>query len=688
MSRVVRKAVAASLLVFVALEGPASSQSVSIPVVQPLPAQANAVGGPGQTAGQSYAIPTSGEGSEWDRARAQLRTTAASPAAEAIARWKTLSSYDNLAFTDYSRFLLSYPGYPDEDRLRRNAEKALDRGAASPGEIAAYFDRVAPLTNPARAQYALALSALGRSDAVTQALAAWRGGTMSDSAEPAIQGLVAGRATQADQDARMDALLWAGATQQAQRQIAAVSPARRDIFALRLAAIGGSDPAAQGLVVPTWASSDPGYLYNRARQLVSSGRSGEAAQLLAGRGKLAALPLDPEKWVSLQLAAARGADSASAARIAGMIDDAFAPGTEIAKASFKLRDDYTSLMWLGGTRSLWSLSSPRIAAPLFWRYGTAAKTPQTRAKGYYWAGRALAQAGDTAAANRYFEQAASYPDQFYGLLALERLGRPVPQYAASAAVSPTPAQRQTFLSRPIASAVREVARESDWPTAVRFFREIANQAETPADHQIVADMARELGRRDLGVILGQAAGADGIRDFQHVAFPLIPTPTGTDWTMVHAISRQESQFAQNAVSHAGARGLMQLMPRTAAEQAGKIGLAFSSSALMDEPGYNLKIGDAFFGRMMRYYGGSYPLAVAAYNAGPGNVNKWLRANGDPRTGAVDWIDWLERIPISETRNYVQRVLENAVVYEAMNPEKASYRGANPLSHFLGKAGAG
>jgi soluble lytic murein transglycosylase len=375
-------------------------------------------------------------------------------------------------------------------------------------------------------------------------------------------------------------------------------------------------------------------------------------------------------------------------RIASLVDDGFAPGTDVARLGFRLRDDYTSLTWLGGTRALWQMGAPRLAAPLFYRYGMAARTPQTRAKGFYWAGRALALVGDSAAAGQYFQQAAAFPDQFYGQLAIERLGRPMPQFATMPSVTPTAAQRQAFLSRPIAAAVREVARESDWPTAVRFFREIAQQAETPADHQVVADLARELGRRDLGVILGQAAGADGIRDFQHVAFPLIPTPEGTDWTMVHAISRQESQFAQNAVSHAGARGLMQLMPATAREQAGKIGLSFSPSALMEEPGYNLKIGDAFFGRMMTYYNGSYPLAVAAYNAGPGNVNKWLKANGDPRTGSVDWIDWLERIPISETRNYVQRVLENAVVYEAMNPEKASFRGPNPLSHFLGKPTAG
>src|SRR5205085_12181554 len=122
-------------------------------------------------------------------------------------------------------------------------------------------------------------------------------------------------------------------------------------------------------------------------------------------------------------------------------------------------------------------------------------------------------------------------------------------------------------------------------------------------------------------------------------FPLIPTPAGGNWTMIHAISRQESQFAQNALSRAGARGLMQLMPGTAREQAGKMGLGYSLGSLMSDPTYNVTLGDGYFRRMMNIYG-SYPLAVAAYNAGPGNVNRWLRANGDPRNGGVDWIDWI------------------------------------------------
>ncbi|MBD3730277.1 MAG: lytic transglycosylase domain-containing protein, partial [Sphingomonadales bacterium] len=154
------------------------------------------------------------------------------------------------------------------------------------------------------------------------------------------------------------------------------------------------------------------------------------------------------------------------------------------------------------------------------------------------------------------------------------------------------------------------------------------------------------------------------------------------WTMVHAISRQESQFAQNAVSHAGARGLMQLMPGTAKEQAGKQGVQYMSSDLIDSPSYNMQLGDGYFSRMMDYYGGSYPLAVAAYNAGPGNVNKWLRANGDPRNGGVDWATWIERIPLYETKNYVQRVLENAVVYEQLYPGKAELGRPRTIDQFL------
>ncbi len=624
------------------------------------------------------------DGTEWDRARAASASAYDSAMTQAIARWNQLGASDQFAFADYADFLLGYPGFPEEVKLRLSAERALDRSYAEPARIAAFFDRFPPVTNQARAQFALALTALRRPDALTMARNAWRGGPMSDTAEAALLSLLAGTLTLDDHDARMDALLWANAGPQAERQLAYVAPARRGGFMARLGLVNGKDPLNSGITVTAQDMRDPGYVYNRARMLRTTGQASSAASYLASRPPFAAPPRDQRKWIAEILADARNGDTDSAVRIASLVDDGFIPGTDVSMMSFQIRDDYTSLMWLGGTKALWSLGDGLRAAPLFWRYGAAARTPQTRSKGFYWAGRAMAQAGNAAEAARYFQLASAYPDQFYGMLAMERLGLSLPKFDRSPGAIPTPLERNAFNARPLTLAVREVARANDWPTAVRFFREISEQAVTESDHVLVAQLAQELGRRDLGVILGQQAHADGFGDFQKIAFPLIPVPQGSSWTMVHALTRQESQFAQNALSHAGARGLMQLMPRTAREQAEKLGRSFELQWLTQDAGYNLLLGDAYFARMMDYFGGSYPLAVAAYNAGAGNVNKFVRANGDPRTGSIDWIDWIEKIPLSETRNYVQRVIENAVVYEAMNPTRASYTGANPLSHFLGK----
>ena len=624
------------------------------------------------------------DGSEWDQARARLIAGQRGTMTQAVERWKLLSTSNRFGFSDYAGFLLAYPGFPDEEKVRAYAELALERESVEPSRLVAFFDRFPPATNYARGQYALALASLRRPEARQVALEAWRGGPLSDAAESYILSTFARDITTTDHDLRMDALLWSGQTAQAQRQVAYVSPAARTNHMARLGMLNGQEPGALGLAVTGDLLRDPGYVYNRARLLRRQNNVPAVVQLLSTRPTAALPARDATKWIGELLSAARSADSASAVRIAASADDSFAPGTDVSRLGYKLRDDYTSLMWLGGTKALWSLGDATRAASMFYRYGAAAQTPQTRSKGFYWAGRALAQRGDAGGAQRYFEMAAAYPDHFYGMLALERLGRPLPRFDDMPRKAISSDKRAAFNARPITAAVTELARGYEWRTTVRFFKEIADQAETETDHLLVADLASTLGRRDLGVILGQSAHTDGLHNFQKIGFPLMPTPPGTNWTMVHAITRQESQFAMNAVSHAGARGLMQLMPGTAREQAGKVGLSYDAGALMTDAGYNIRLGDGYFARMMDYYGGSYPLAVCAYNAGPGNVNKWLRSNGDPRNGSIDWIDWIERIPLTETRGYVQRVLENAVVYEAMNPDRARLNGSNPLSRFLGK----
>ncbi len=609
--------------------------------------------------------------------RASLVAQQPTQVAYAVSRWEQLTASPNFTFDDYAGFLLTYPGFPDESVLRGHAEARLASEYVAADRLVAFFDRFPPQTNAARAQYALALMAMRPAAAREAARAAWRGGQMSQTAQATLLATFGASFTPADHDARMDALLWQRDAFGAAQQLPLVSPARAAVFAARLSIIQGGD----GTTSDASAQSDPGYLWNRSRELRSKGRLREADALLANRPPLASAPLNPTAWIEEHLNVARSSDSRSAQRIAARAAEAFASETEVSEGPYKLRDDYTSLMWLGGTAALWNLGDGNSAAPLFYRYGAAAKTPQTRSKGFFWAGHAAHQAGNTAEATRYYEMAAAYPEYFYGLLALERLGRSAP-IGGTAAVQATAEQRAAFLANPLVQAMPLFTGNAyRWQTKRKFYVQLANQAQTPAEMQLVGELAQQLNLPELAVVVGRVAPEKGFAGFTPVGFPTVTTPGDADWTMVHAIARQESEFDNYRTSHAGATGLMQLMPGTAREQAGRIGVAYMSASLNSDPQYNIRLGNGYFQRMMNSYG-SYPLAVAAYNAGPGNVNKWLRENGDPRTGAISWIDWIERIPFFETKNYVARVLENAAVYEALHPDRATLGRPRTISEFL------
>ena len=397
------------------------------------------------------------DGAEWDRARAQHMASPRGSMASGIDRWKWISSSDRFSFSEYAAFLMTYPGFPEEAKIRGWAEKALEREVPDQSRLLAYFDRTKPLGNPARAQYALALAAARRPEAPGMALEAWRGGAMSDASAAAIWSQFGSAFTPADYDARMNALLWAGSAAQAQQVLAYTSPAARNVFTARLAMLQGQDPESLGVSVTPEMMRDPGFVYNRARQFRQSGNSYGAISLLANRPQANAPALDQTRWIGELLNAARSGGADAAMRIALSVDDAFTAGTDVSKLGFKLRDDYTSLMWLGGTKALFSLGDGPRAAALFYRYGAAARTPGTRSKGFSWAGRALALRGDRNDAMRYFEMAAAYPDQFYGLLALERLGRPVPDLTITPGALPTPAERG-----------KPSRRGRSWPPFARF----------------------------------------------------------------------------------------------------------------------------------------------------------------------------------------------------------------------------
>ncbi|TNE50901.1 MAG: lytic transglycosylase domain-containing protein [Sphingomonadales bacterium] len=624
------------------------------------------------------------EAASWDMARAQLVAQQPTGMAQAISRWEYLTSNDDLTFGAYSGFLLAYPDFPRAAVLQVRAERALDNEAPSADSLVAFFDRNPPVTNTARARYALALSSVRRPEAAEVARAAWRGGVMSETAEAYVLGLFAGRFTQEDNDARMEALLWQGAGDAATRHMLMTSPPKRDLFMKRLALVQDELPQDDGLAIPRSALNDPGTVYNLVKYYRKNRKLPQAIEILTSRPAFASLPVEASDMVDQMLQVARGAGSRQAVRIATSVDDLFAPDADISEGSFRLRDKYTDLVWLGGTKALWDLGDGAAAAPLFYRYGAAAKTPLTRAKGFYWAGRAARQAGMANDATRYFEMAGQYADQYYGQLALGALGKPMPQFGELASAVPSPEQRASFNEEPLVQAMRALATaRREWRTERAFFEALADKADTPEEMVLMADLAATLRLEELAVVAGATAPEHGLSGFERFAHPTVQVPLTADWTMSHAIMRQESEFDQNRVSHAGARGMMQLMPGTAREQAGKIGVNYLSASLTDDPQYNIRLGDAYFRRMLDYYGGAYPLAIGAYNAGPGRVNQWLRMNGDPRTGAIDYVTWIEKIPANfETRYYIMRVLGNAVAYDNMHPQRAPGGKPRTIDDFL------
>ena len=622
------------------------------------------------------------------------RPAVAPAIASAVAQWRALQQTDGLPFDSYAGFVTAHPGWPGEASNRRAAERQAGLGSGSPASVAAFFRRFPPLSATGFVAQARALQATGDpAGANAAARAAWRLGSLSSADESAVLSYFPGALTADDHDARMDALLWQGATGAAQRQVMLTSAARRPVFEARLAFRTRASNAAE-LSAATQAlyANDAGYVADRATWLRET-LSPTARTWLAQPRNLTTRPGNVEKWYEVLLVNARGSAAdgnwQQAYDIARQVDDAYPAGTDVSKKPYGERDDYTSLVWLGGQTAMKRLGRPADAMPLFERYARGSQAPQTRAKGFYWAGRAAEAAGLQPQAASFYDQAAGYRDQFYGQLALERTGRPLvaPPAVSRALLDPT--VRARFDARETVQAVRFLGQIGQWKDQTAFVRQIAADATSESDHLLAEQLSRDIGRPDLGVMVGRSAMQNGLTDYSAVGFPTVPVPAGYEgsWTIIHAIARQESQFDRAAVSGAGARGLMQLMPATAREQGGKMGLAFTPDQLSSDPSISIMLGSSYFQRVYANYG-SYPLAIAAYNAGGGNVNKWLRLNGDPRTGAVDWVDWVEAIPYSETRNYVQRVLENAVVYDLMNPARAKSSGATRLSWYLGKSRPG
>jgi soluble lytic murein transglycosylase len=417
--------------------------------------------------------------------------------------------------------------------------------------------------------------------------------------------------------------------------------------------------------VPAALRREPGVILDHARWLRRADRTtdalalwqraGEAAQRAAAVDELSGF------WTERNLLARRLLRDGSAAKaypLANHHGDVAAE--QVLDAEF-----------LAGFIALRRLKEPAAAQRHFTALAESSRAAITQARAHYWLARAIAAAGGDPKPD--YQRAAAWPTTFYGQLATLALGDDAEQLAARiTALHDPPYTRDqvfAFTERELLRAAAMLVAWNDPRRARAFLLRIDELAPDPADRALTARFALRVGLPDTAVFIARRMGRDGLA-LPEAGWPIAAEPPDApvDTSVALGLIRQESSFDIGAISPSGARGLMQLMPFTAQAVAKEIGTATSLVSLTSDPAHNMRLGSEYLRQMLDQFGNSLPLAIAAYNAGPHRVDQWLVENGDPRVGPIDMLDWIELIPINETRNYVQRVLENVVIYRARRGE--------------------
>ncbi len=548
-------------------------------------------------------------------------------------------------------------GWPRPARLRAALEKALETSAVPPAQVIAIFQGRDPETAQGAIALASAYQAQNRTaEASILVKHFWR----NHAFDAELQGQMLARfgiyLTQDDHAARLEMLLYNGDSSGARQLMQMVAPDQRALAQARLAFHSErSDAPMQLGMVPASLQNDPGLAFDRARYYRKHNLESIAAGLV--RNFPTTTPEQPEAtkaiWAerrALMFSALQSLDYRGA--YAAADDNGLQPGQDANEAQF-----------FAGWIALTKLKNPDLADQHFAKLQSGATTPITMSRAYYWRGRTASTKGDAMDANLFWGEGAKYYTAFYGQLSAARIGQA--RFELGVDPVPTAAERAHFESRSVIQAARMLGDAGDHQLLASFAMAAEETISAPAEMALLVDLTRMYADQSLAMRVVRSAAMRGVYLPQR-GYPIRTAPVGyglAEPAFVFAITRQESSFDPSARSSVGARGMMQLMPATAAAVARRQGVEYSPSRL-DDADYNMRLGAAFLSQLTTEFDGSYVLATAAYNAGPGRPPQWIASCGDPRGGQSDPADFIECIPFSETRDYVMRVMENVQVYRA------------------------
>ena len=578
-----------------------------------------------------------------------------SPPARKLVEWLVYSDAASEAgFHELAAFLDQNPHWPGMTALRRKAEAAMPEDLAA-AEALLWFDKRRPVSATGILRYAEALEAAGRSEEATaQIRRAWTRHDLTEAQERAVLQRYQPILQTRDNVNRLDRLLWKRRVGPARRQARRIGYDYLALAEARLLTALRRKGAKEAVKkVPEALRDDPGLVYERARwHRRMRDYEGVIAYLDPPRPEA---PY-PKTWWSLRRWAAREAIERKDYEVAYRI---------ASSHGFERGVGYAEGEWLAGWVALRFLDDAKLAYQHFTRLYHNVTTGVSRARGAFWAGEAAEAKGDTKWVKHWRRIAANLSATFYGQMAAERLGQTTLRVDLPEPPEPDDAAHKSFHQRELVRVVRVLGELDQADVQKRFFLHLIGRAETASDYLLTARLAAAQNRPDLAVRTAKAARNKGVILREHLyPAPRIEIVKDLDPRLVYALIRQESGFYTAAKSHAGARGLMQLMPATAKRVARRLKVSYDRRKLTEDPDFNLRLGQAYIKTLLERFDGSYILALAGYNAGPKRVDEWIVENGDPRDPDVDPIGWIERIPFSETRNYVQRVLESVPVYNA------------------------
>ncbi|MGE8126942.1 transglycosylase SLT domain-containing protein [Methylobacterium sp. NPDC080182] len=592
----------------------------------------------------------------------RMREGFTDPAAKALLEWVAIRAGAGIGFNRTVAFVRANPDWPAGPLLRRRAEEALLSEKKAPATVRAYFATAKPVSAPGKFALALALRADGcDADAAEMVRDLWRTESFGRSLEAKVLDAFPDALTRVDHRYRMERALLKDDWESAGRAAGYAGGAYASLVRARRAVEDKSSGAAAALAaVPPSLRSDASYIFSRAQYLRRADKAEAAAAVLATAPSNPDVLVDGDEWwIERRIVARKLLDLGDA-------KTAYAVASQPAARSPEKRIEAE---FHAGWIALRFAGDPAAAAQHFARVAAIAESPISVARAAYWQGRAAEALGQSEEAKRFYERAALQPIAYYGQVARARLGQTSLPLRAPADLEG--AERQAFDGRLSIRALRLLGEAGIKELALPLYIDAARDLSDPRELQALGDLATDMKDARALVAIGKLAVQRGLPLDAH-AYPTIGIPTYETFTavpqveraMVYAIARQESQFDPRAQSGVGARGLMQMMPATAQRTARRVSTAFDVDRLTSDPAYCARLGQAHLGELMEDWRGSYVLAFASYNAGGGNVKKWIDAYGDPRKGDVDVIDWVERIPFTETRNYVQRVMENLQVYRS------------------------